>query len=247
MSNLSLYHQNILSDATVSGTELENLSSPTFLADNRLSFKLAATGTTTTIQIDQPTESVQDFQFFLLLDHSLGGGEAVLETFPTQARLSPTVVFSGTLSFDDPQVVDLGSVPTDQQFIDVSLTASGTNKIQVGELMLASKFVSPQRPALGITTTYLPRRTFIELPNGERQSIKHAQTVRQKQYAIPGLTFEEATEWIDLFRGNEGAELVVLTDDEGQTYPAMMNQQLEANTTSRIVSLVLEFTEVKLS
>ena len=246
MSNLSLYHQNILSTATVSATQLEPLFSPRFLADDRLSFKLAATGTMTTIQIDQPTGSVQDFQFFLLLDHSLGGGEAVIETFPTQARLTPTVIFSGTLSFEDPGIVDLGSVPPDRQFVDVSLTASGTNKVQVGELMLASKFESPQRPALGITTRYLPRRTFIELPNGERQSIKHAETVRQKQYAIPGLTFEQAREWIDLFRGNEGAELVVLTDDEGETYPALMSQQLEANTTSRIVSLAVEFTEVKL-
>ena len=70
--------------------------------------------------------------------------------------------------------------------------------------------------------------------------------MRQKQYAIPGLTFEQAREWIDLFRGNEGAELVVLTDDEGETYPALLNQELQVNTTARIVSLGLEFTEVRL-
>lgn len=247
MSNLSLYQNNILSSSAVAATELEPLASPRFLSDDRLSFKMTATGSHTRIQIDQPGSDVQPFQYLVLLDHSIGGGTAVVTTYPTAARLTPTVVFSGSLPAEDPDVVDLGGIPSQLQFVDVELTTSGGQKLSLGELMLASRFESPERPALGITTHYLPRRTFIETPNGERLSVKHGGTVRQKRYTIPGLSFAEAREWIDLFRGGEGAELVILVDDEGETYPALLNQELQANTTARIVDIGLELTEVKLS
>jgi hypothetical protein len=70
--------------------------------------------------------------------------------------------------------------------------------------------------------------------------------VRQKEYTIPGLSLADAALWVDLFKENEGAELVVLIDDEGEIYPAYMNQQLATNTTARRVSISLIFTEVKL-
>ena len=84
---------------------------------------------------------------------------------------------------------------------------------------MARKFDSPQLPALGISTDYVPRKTFVSMPNGKRQSIQHGGVSRQKRYLIPGMDFSTATGWIDLFNDEEGDELVVLLDDEGATYP----------------------------
>ena len=245
MANLTLYHNNVLIGSEISASEMEDLSSPYFLADDRLSFKMTATGIHTTIQIDQPGSAIDPFQYLVLVDHTMTGGEVVVRTFPTDARATETVLFSGTLTSADPNVIDL-TLQTGKQYIDVELTASGINKASAGELMLASLFESPQRPQEGINTQYLPRRTFIALENGEVVSIKHAETVRQKEYVIPGLSLDDAGLWIELFKDNEGAELVVLNDDEGDTYPAYMNQNLGMNTTARRVSIGLTFVEVKL-
>ena len=106
MANLSLYHQNILSSASVTATELEALSSPRFLSDDRLSFKMTATGIHTLVQIDQPGSAVEPFEFLVLVDHAMSGGIAVVTTYPTAARVTPTVVFSGSLTADDPNVID---------------------------------------------------------------------------------------------------------------------------------------------
>ena len=246
MVNLSLYHDNVLSDATLSGSEQATLSSPTFLADDQLSYKMTATGTHSLIKIDQTGSAIDPFRYMILVDHTMAGGEAVVRTFPTVDRVTPTVVLSGTLTGEDPNVTDFGSVPTNTQFIDVELTTSGGVQLSVGELMLASLFDSPQFPAPGINTRYIPRRTPIDLANGERLSIKHAETIREKSYSIPSLTFAEAAEWVDLFTENEGSELIVLIDDEGNTYPALMNQILEANTIARRVTIGLLFSEIKL-
>ena len=89
--------------------------------------------------------------------------------------------------------------------------------------MLASRFESPERPALGITTNHIPRRTFLNTPNGERISVRHGGTVRQKHYTIPGLSFAEASQWIDLFRGGEGTELIGL--DDGFVTPGFHDAQ----------------------
>ena len=245
MSNISLYHANILDGATLTATELEDLSSVQFATDDLLSFKMTSTGVHTLMEIDQPGSVIDPFQFLVLIDHTMTGGEVVVRTYPTVARSTETVLFSGTLTSDDPNITDL-TAQTGKQFIDVELTARGSNKASVGELMLATKFDSPQRPQLGITTTYIPRRDTIELQNGEVVSIKHAETVRKKEYTIPGLTLDDAALWIDLFKGNEGVKLVVLIDDEGDIYPAYMGQQLASNTTARRVSLSLIFTELKL-
>ena len=46
MSNLALYHQNVLIGSALIASELEDLSSVQFAADDRLSFKMTATGIT---------------------------------------------------------------------------------------------------------------------------------------------------------------------------------------------------------
>ncbi len=51
--------------------------------------------------------------------------------------------------------------------------------------------------------------------------------------------------WIDVFNDEERDELVVLQDDEGDTYPALMGQQLSVNKLAKVVSVNLEFEEVK--
>lgn len=246
MANVSIYYNNALIGSEMTATEMETLSSVHFAADNRISYKTTATGAHTNIEIEQPGNAIQEFRYLVLVDHTMAGGEAVVRTYPTDSRVSETVAFSGTLSSDDPNVTDFGSVPSDVRYVDIELTASGSNKASAGEIMLASKFTSPQYPGEGIPTTYTPRRTFIGFPNGEVASIRHGGTVRQKTYTIPGLTLSEAEQWIDVFRGNEGAELVVLSDDEGETYPAYMNQELGVNNTANRIDLALVFREVKL-
>jgi hypothetical protein len=248
MANLFLYHANILcnADLTISGGNIESSSSPYYAADDRLSYKLTATGVATTIRIDQPGSAIDPFRYLVLIDHNMVSGTAVVSTYTNAARTTATVVFSGSVGSDDPSVTDLGSVLTGKQYVDVRLIGSGSTHPSVGELMLASIFTSPQRPQLGIDTNYQPRRTFIEFPNGEVGTIRHGGTVRQKSYVIPSLSLTDAALWIDLFKDGEGAELVVLSDDEGDVYPAYMNQTLSMNTSARKVSINLTFTEVKL-
>lgn len=245
MSNLSLYHANILDGATLSATNLETLSSVRFATDQLASFKMTATGVQILMTIDQPGSAIDPFQYILLIDHTMGLGELVVRTYPTQSRATETVLFLGTLTSADPNIIDLG-LQTGKQYIDVELTASGTNKASVGELMLAPKFDSPQRPQPEIETTYTPRRDTIELQNGEVVSIKHAETVRRKSYTILGLSQADVTLWIDIFKDNEGVELVVLVDDEGATYPAYMGQEFSTNKNATRFSITLSFTELKL-
>ena len=248
MSNLFLYHNNVLADATlVSGSEQESLSSAQFLCDDRLSFKYTATGTHSLIKIDQASSAIDPFRYLVLVDSTLSGGTAEVRTYPTEARSSATIIYSGNLTFEEPKVIDLGSVPAQLQYVDVELTTSGGLRLTIGELMLASRFESPRYPAPGIVTDYLPRRTFIDLQNGERQSIRHAAVVRHKVYALQGLDEDGAAEWVEIFDANEGARLVVLTDDEGDTYPALLKDTLSTNKTATRFDLGLEFTEVKLT
>lgn len=247
-SNLFLVHNNILADAVlVSGSEQANLSSAQFLCDDRLSFKFTATGTHTLIKIDQASSAIDPFRYLVLVDHTMSGGTAVVRTYPTEARSSATVVWSGSLAFDEPNVTDFGAIPAQLQYVDVELTASGGQRLSVGELMLASRFESPRFPAPGIVTDYLPRRTFIDLQNGERQSVRHGGVVRHKVYSLEGLDEDGAAQWVEVFDANEGARLVVLTDDEGDTYPALLKDTLSTNKTATRFDLGLEFTEVKLT
>jgi hypothetical protein len=210
-----------------------------------LSFKFTTTAGTTAIQIDQQSASTQAFRFLILSDHDLENGIAVLKTYPTASRTTPTVVITGTIS-GDPAIFDAGS---DQiaTFVDIDLTASGTQtSMSLGEVLVARRFGSPQLPALGISTDYVPRKTFVSMPNGERQSIQHGGVSRQKRYLIPGMDFSTAAGWIDLFN-DEGDELVILQDDEGAIYPALMGQQLSVNKLAKVVSVNLEFEEVRLT
>ena len=174
------------------------------------------------------------------------GGEAVVRTYPTEDRLTPNPVISGTITDDDPMIFDAGSIPLNTRYVDITLTASGTEVVNVGEVMLVTKFDSPQRPALGITTDYLPRRTPIEMPNGELQSVRHGGVSRVKTYRIPSMSISEADQWIDLFTDEEGASLVVLVDDVGDTYPARMNQELRADKEATRISIDLNFSEINL-
>lgn len=247
MSNVSIYHKNILGGgSTVSATNVESLSSAAFAHDDRLSFSFTTTAQTTTFQIDQPSNNVREWRYLAFAEHTdLAGGTAIVKTYPTVSRVTPTVVISGTIPSDSVAIMDAGSTQN-AQFIDVELTASGST-MSFGEMLLATKFDSPQRPGLGIETDHVPRRSFISLPNGERSSIKHAETVRIKRYNIPGMTLAQADTWSDLFDDGEGKELVILVDDREEIYPALMNQQITVTDNTNIVSIGLEFTEIKLS
>jgi hypothetical protein len=246
MANLFVYHNNVLADAAlVSGSEQVDLSAASYLCDDRLSFKFTATGTHSHVRVDQAGSDVDPFTQLVLIDHTMSGGLAVLTTSPDQARSSAVVAFSGSVGFVDPAVITF-ALPSDRRYIDLDLTASGGQQLQVGELMLGSRFESPRYPAPGIPTLRLPRRSFIELQNGERQSVRHASVVRQKTYTLESMDADGMAEWVELYDANEGARLVVLTDDEGDTYPALMSTQLASNNDASRFTLTLEFLEVRL-
>ena len=170
----------------------------------------------------------------------------MVSSFPNESRSVETVLVSGTIPDSDPAIIDIGSVQTGKEFIDIKILASGVGESSVGEVMLASLFESPREPSIRVETVYVPQRNFINLPNGERRSIKHGGVPRKKRYTIPGLTLDQAQLWIDLFQGNEGSRLVVLLDEEGDTYPAYMNQELTVNRETTVISIALDFTEIKL-
>jgi len=248
MANLYLYHNNILADAVlVSGSEQADLSSAQFLCDDRLSFLYTATGTHSLIKIDQPSYTIDPFRYLVLVDSTLSGGSAEVRTYATDARSSATIIYSGNLTFEEPKVIDFGSVPAQLQFVDVELTTSGGQRLTIGELMLASRFESPRKPAPGTVTEYLPRRTVVNLQNGERQSVRHAAVCRRKLYTLQGLDTDGIAEWVAIFNDNEGARLVILTDDAGETYPALMQEQLSTNKAATRFDVALEFIEVKLT
>ncbi len=249
MANISIYHDNILIEAaTVSGTGINSSSSVIYAKDNRLSFKLIAATDDLTLHVNQSTANIQSYQYLVISNHtSLAGGTAIVESFGAIDRSSPSVVISGTIPDTDPAIMNAGSIQSGHQFVDIELQASGAGIASAGEVMLATLFESPQRPGIGIQTNYIPRRDFFIMPNGEKQSVKHGGVVREKTYTIPGLNAADATLWIDIFKENEGAELVVLIDDEGNTWPAYMNQTLTVNDEALTISIELQFTEVKLS
>ena len=111
---------------------------------------------------------------------------------------------------------------------------------------LLTEFQSPKAPSVNVPTKVNPNRTFIPLPNGERRSIQHAQPVRLKSYRVTGLTQAEAQSWLDVFNANEGIRLVIVSDDEDETYPSLMNTELPKNRELDNFTVDLEFVEIKL-
>lgn len=248
MGNISILYANVLDDSTLAATNVATNSSVIYLADNRVSYQFASaiTGTQTVIQIDQPGSSIDPWRYLVLAEHSMAGGTAVVLTYPNSLRTVPTVVFSGTLTADDPNVTDLGSEYS-AQYIDVKLTASGVSStVRAGELGLMRKFDSPRAPDINVPTKSNPKRTYIDLPNGERLSIRHASPGKVKSFRINGLTQAQAVSWLDIFEANEGIKLVILTDDEGETYPCYLNQVFVQDRELNIFSVELEFSQVKL-
>ena len=162
-----------------------------YLYDDRLSFKCATEGAQTTVQVDQPSDDVKDFQFLALIDHNCAGGTAIVKTYPTDARLTPTAIISGTIGSDDPFLFDAGSVQSGKQYIDVELDVSdvgATATMSIGELALLSQFDSPRAPLVNVPSKLVPKRTYIDLPNGERRSLRHAEPARVKSYRVSGLS-----------------------------------------------------------
>jgi len=235
-----------LDGSTVTATGVATGSSAVFLFDNRLSFAFATTGSETTVAVDQLTGNVQDFRFLALIDHDLAGGSAIVKTYPTSSRVTPTAIISGTITSSDPMIFDAGSVQSGKQFIDVELTASGTNTMKIGELGLFSQFTSPRAPSVNVPTRISPRRVFIDLPNGERISISHAQPVRVKTFRITGLTEAQVQTWIDVYDSAQGIKLVILVDDESSVFPTIMNKLLPTTRELDNFSVDLEFTEIRL-
>jgi len=240
----SIYHSSALAgDTALAASGTAPGSSPAYVADSRLSYKFTTLGAQAVLEADQVDTEVRPFQYLILMDHNLTGGIFEITTYPTGARVTPTGVASGTVSVDDPFIYDVGSA-INAQFIDVSFTTLSGIDISVGEVMLASKFDSPRGPSVLVPTRVVPRRQFIDMPNGERQSIRRGGNARIKSYTIPGLTLAQADSWIERFGENAGAELVVLEDERGDVYPAMMNQELSYERERNLVSLSLQFTEV---
>ena len=84
------------------------------------------------------------------------------------------------------------------------------------------------------------------MANGERQTIRHGGVCRRKVYSLRLLTAEQIAEWVDVFSDNEGARLVVLTDENADTYPALMSESLSVSDDELRFDVQLEFLEVKL-
>ena len=229
--------------ATVTATGVAEGGSALYLYDDRLSFKYATEGPQTTIQIDQPADEVKDFQFLALIDHNCAGGTAVVKTYPSDARLTPTAIISGTVGSEDPYLFDAGSVQSGKQYLDVELDV-GTGDMSIGELGLFTKFDSPRAPLINVSSKLIPNRTYIDLPNGERRSIRHAEPARVKSYRVSGLSRIQAESWLQIYGENEGIKLVLLTDDEDETYPAIMDKALSKARELNLYSVELDFTEV---
>lgn len=247
MSNLTIYHSNRLKEASaVSGTEQTSSSSPQYLFDDRLSFVYTATGTQTMIQVDAASTAT-GVSHLILSDHSLSGGSGIVDVFIDAERtMTAGVAFSGTLGFGDPLLTPL-DMPSSGTYINLALTTSGGQQLQIGELFLVEEFTSPQRPETGsITTTYTPHRTIFELKNSERQSLRHGGVTRTKTYTIPLMTLEDAQTWIELYGDGEGVELVILSDEVDAVYPVYLNKQLATTTNGSRININLELTEVKL-
>lgn len=236
MSNITVYHDNALKGSTVTATNLDSSSSPAYLYDDRLSFKYTTTAYNTRISVTQPSNDSRSYRYLVLADHNATG---------TAVFTSGSVLFSGSVN-GDPAVIDLGTTTSGQSFTIDVFQNSTTSTLSIGEIGVMSRFTSTQAPAPGIATERVPRRTFIELPNGERQSIQHGGVSRIKTY---GLTAKlgDLDEWVDLFNENEGVELVILTDDDGDTYPCLFNQTFGINKSKGVVSATLEFQEVRLT
>lgn len=252
MANIFVYGPNILGEGTqVTATGVAVNSSASYLHDDRLSFKFVAAGSETTVLVNPP--ELRGWNQVVLVDHEgLAGGDYTVWGADDISRVSQLVLASGTIGSATPFAIDVTNEFSDSgdqsyRYIDVRLRGPiPGDPWTLGELVIAHKFASPQRPSIGIETRYLPRATFIELPNGERQTLKHAEVARVKRYTIPGMTLEDAHKWSDLFLENQGSGLVVLEDDEGNIWPALMGTDLTVNDESKIVSLALTFIEVSL-
>jgi hypothetical protein len=247
MANISLYNNNVLQDGSqVTATGVDAGSNVGYIYDDRVSFKFVTAGSATRVLVDQPNGNVRDWRYVSLIGHNLNGGTVTVSGYASSARTSPSLVFSSTVSSSDPMIFDSGSTQS-YQFFDVFLNAaSEDDTISVGEILVTDKFDSPIRPGIGISTTYIPRKTFIILPNGERQAIQHAGVARRKLYSIGGMTLEQADEWITVFSGTKGTGLVILQDDRGEVYPALMNEEMTLDDQALIVGIDLTFEEIAL-
>lgn len=249
MANISVIHDNILSGGSqVTATGVADGSNAGYLYDDRLSFKFITAGSATQIQVNQPNDNKRNWRYLALMDHTdLAGGEVRVFGHTSISRLTAgTVLISGAITTDNPMVFDKGD-STAWQFLDIHIDGPtpGTGGWTIGEILAGEQFDSPQRPGIGISTNYIPRSTFVTLPNGERQAIKHGEVARRKQYNIPGLSVDEADTWADVFISNEGSQLVLLTDENGEQYPALMDTSLSVNNEVNILDVNLLFEEVK--
>ena len=246
MANIQVLHNNALSAGTTTSSGIGTGSSVTYLSDNRASFKYTTAGSEDEIQLDQDSANVIVFTDLAISDHNLAGSTITFTSYTDSGRGSPTVEVSAQeIPNEDPFVLSLSAF-TDYQNVDIDIAVSGSNTASVGELGLYQRFASPISPGVGIRTNEIPRATFVLLPNGERQTITHGGVVRNKIYTIGGLSIAQANEWVDVFTNNAGAQLVILDDERGDTYPCMMMQEMAINDTVNILSVSLEFTEVKL-
>lgn len=253
MSNISIYHNSVLDGATVTATGIADGSSASYVRDNLLSFKFATEGTTTTFEIEQPVASgvsgLKSWEYLVLSDHNLAGASFTLDTWEDSGRSSGAVrVFDDNIPNEDPFIFQnsTGLLRTGDGSLQLTMVASGSNTQSIGELMLVPKFDSPRSPLVSVPANTQLRRTFIDLPNGERRSIQHAQPARKKSYQISGLTQAQAQLWKAEFELNEGIRLIALTDDEGETYMVLWNTSLASSRELDIFSVNLEFMEIRL-
>jgi hypothetical protein len=255
MANISIYHDSVLDGAHVTATGTLVGSSATYLKDNRLSFPYQSTSNQDTVDINQPVASgspgLKAYEYLVISDHDLGTDQVTISGLAwedTNRDTGTVIVIDQVVPNTDPAIVPLlGLVPrVGDGSIQLNITRDTTSAtLNMGELQLVSKFTSPQSPGIGITTEYMPHRTSNSLPNGERQSVKHGEVTRKKTYTIGGLSLSEAAEWVDVYQTNDGSKMVMLEDDVGDTYPCLMSTSLTINDEVKIVTLSIEFQEVK--
>jgi len=247
MTTIAVYHDSALSGgSTLASSGIASNSSVAYLSDDRLSFKYVTAGSEDEIQVDQDSTNVRQFTDIIFSDHNLDGSTFTLTSYTDSGRGSPTVEINAQeIPNEDPYIKNVGTL-TDYANFDIDIAVSGSQTASVGEILAATKFTSPIGQAIGIQTQEVPRTTFVLMPNGERQSVTHGAVVRVKQYRVGGMTIDEANLWVDVFTNNAGAQMVILEDDRGDTYPCMMNQELTVSDNSKILSISLEFIELKL-
>jgi len=249
MTAVAFYVRNILREAdSVSVVGLASTACSQYLHDDRLSFAAVTTASSIEVTIDQSTSPL-NYNSLAILEHDVFDASAnlTLSGAATSDFGSGVSVIEGqTITENTTSVFDLASTRNDN-FVFVKIAGNPGTTLSVGELFVGEKF-SPQQDRLGvgINTLNIPRTTIVNLPNGEVQTIKHAEVVRQKQLIFPGLTVTGSDTFIEALNRDSGTGLFVLEDERGAKYPGTISGPRLETDFAEILEVTVTFTEVKL-